>query len=43
VKPKKAATKTLATKTFVVTKNGDNRDFGDGKSMMIKTLASNVF
>jgi hypothetical protein len=43
VRLKKVATKTLATKKFVVTKKGDNRDFSDGKSMTIKTLATNVF
>jgi hypothetical protein len=36
VRPKKAATKTLATKKFVVTGKGDNQDFSDGKSMTIK-------
>jgi hypothetical protein len=32
----------LRKKKFVVTKKGDDQDFSDGKSMMIKTLTTNV-
>jgi hypothetical protein len=39
----KCETEKGGNQNFVVIGKGDNQDFSDGKSMTIKTLATNVF